>query len=406
MNFANRLKPSAIGIAIGAWVGIVCGLASAGFLWSLDEATKTRLSHPELLYGLPFVGIAIVWGYRRFGEKLNTDLLLERVHDPEGELPVRMAPMVLVGTVLTHLFGGSAGREGTALQLGGSLGLAAVIPFRLTTAQKRLTLMAGLAGGFGSVFGTPLAGAVFGIEVLTVGSLEFAGLIPCLTASFIGDFVCRGTGIDHGQYVVAGSGPLVELGVAVAVGGFCAIGARGFVWGTEHWSGLLKPLPWWAKPVLGGSLVLGSTYFLGQRYLGLGLNLMPEALSAAGSPGYDAPLKLVFTAITLGSGFKGGEVTPLFVSGAALGSWVGRVAGVLPDRMAAVGFVALFGAAANVPIAACLMAIERFGPGIGLAAVVGVNVANVLSGRAGIYRAQKVSGELIGTPCPSREEGV
>lgn len=387
----RTLKPALIGAAIGGWVGVVCGLASAGFLWSLDWASHTREARPSLVYGLPFVGIAIVWGYRRFGEKLTTDLLLQRVHDPEGELPVRMAPMVLLGTVATHLFGGSAGREGTALQLGGSLGLAAVIPFKLSPAQKRLTLMAGLAGGFGSVFGTPLAGAVFGMEVLTIGRVDYDGLVPCLTASIVGDLVCRGLGIDHGLYRVTALGTPIELLVAVVVGAACAIGARGFVFGTERWNGLLKPLPWWAKPVLGGGIIVASTFLLGTRFLGLGLNLMPPALSPEGSPFYDGPLKLLFTAITLGSGFKGGEVTPLFVSGAAIGSWIGRTAHVLPDRLAAAGFVALFGAAANVPVAAWLMAVERFGAGVGGPAAVAVTVAYLLSGHRGIYHSQKIA---------------
>jgi H+/Cl- antiporter ClcA len=385
------LLPALQNAGIGAWIGVVCGLASALFLRSLEWATKTREGQPWLIYALPAVGILIVWGYRRFGERLNTDLLLERVHDPEGELPVRMAPMVLLGTVLTHLFGGSAGREGTALQLGGSLGLAAVVPFRLTQHQKRLALMAGLAGGFGSVFGTPLAGAVFGMEVLAIGRVDYDGLVPCFVASVVGDLVCRGVGIDHGTYVVAALGSPVELAVAVAIGAACALGARAFVWGTENWSGLLKPLPWWSKPIVGGTLVVLGALLLGHRYLGLGLNLLPDALSAKGSTFYDGPLKLLFTAVTLGSGFKGGEVTPLFVSGAAIGSWIGRVAGVLPDRMAAAGFVALFGAAANVPVAAWLMAVERFGTGIGTPAAVAVVVAYVLSGHRGIYRAQKLA---------------
>lgn len=394
MTFIDRLKtlkPALIGAAIGGWVGVVCGLASAGFLWSLEWATHTRESHPQLLYGLPVVGIAIVWGYRRFGEKLTTDLLLQRVHDPEGELPVRMAPMVLIGTVLTHLFGGSAGREGTALQLGGSLGLAAVVPFKLNAAQRRLTLMAGLAGGFGSVFGTPLAGAVFGMEVLTIGRVDYDGIVPCLTASIVGDLVCRGLGIDHDLYHAAVSGPPIELLAAIAVGAACALGARGFVWGTENWGRLLKPLPWWAKPVLGGLVIVASTFLLGTRYLGLGLNLMPSALSPEGSPFYDGPAKLLFTAITLGSGFKGGEVTPLFVSGAAIGSWIGKICHVLPDRLAAAGFVALFGAAANVPVAAWLMAVERFGSGVGAPAAVAVTVAYLLSGHHGIYHSQKIA---------------
>ena len=190
---------------LGAWVGVVSGSASAVFLIALTWATGFRTIHPALLWGLPLAGVGIGFIYQRWGKSVagGNNLLLERVHNPNESIPFRMAPLILLTTVATHLFGGSAGREGTAVQMGGTLANLATSPLRLSPQEHRILIMSGISGGFGSVFGTPLAGTVFGMEVLSVGRIRYEALVPCFVASLVGDMVCRGCGVTHHVYTVS-----------------------------------------------------------------------------------------------------------------------------------------------------------------------------------------------------------
>ena len=176
-------------VPLAAVVGTLC----AAFLWSLDVATKARFSHPWLLFLLPVGGFAIGLLYHRVGRSVEggNNLIVDQIHEPGGGVPLRMAPLIFLGTVVTHLFGGSAGREGTAVQLGGSLASGIGRLAKLDPAATRIVLMAGVAAGFGAVFGTPIAGAVFALEVLAIGRVEYGALIPCLLASVIGDWACQ-----------------------------------------------------------------------------------------------------------------------------------------------------------------------------------------------------------------------
>ena len=189
-------------IGLGALVGLVSGAASAAFLLLLERATHLRESHLAMVYALPAVGIALGLVYERWGTSLDggSDLIIDTIHEHRIRIPLRVAPMVLLGTIITHLFGGSAGREGTAVQMGASLADDIAHRFYLTKAMRRLLLVAGIAGGFGSVFGTPVAGAIFGVEVLVIGRLEIRALVPALAASFVGDLVTRRLGVDHAPY--------------------------------------------------------------------------------------------------------------------------------------------------------------------------------------------------------------
>jgi H+/Cl- antiporter ClcA len=181
-------------LTIAAVLGTVVGSAVAFFLWSLERATQTRFEYPSLLFLLPLGGLAIGLMYHFFGKSVESgnNLIIDQIHEPSGNVPARMAPLVLIGTVLTHLFGGSAGREGTAVQIGGSLAADLGRRLRLSKHDSRILLMAGVAAGFGAVFGTPLAGAVFAMEVLAIGRMSYESLIPCLAASIVGDCTVRG----------------------------------------------------------------------------------------------------------------------------------------------------------------------------------------------------------------------
>lgn len=350
-----------------------------------------------LLWGLPVAGIGIALLYERYGKPAagGNNLILERIHDPRGVVPFRMAPLILITTVVTHLFGGSAGREGTAVQMAGSLADTCTRPLRLGPAERRLLLMSGISGGFGSVFGTPLAGTVFGLEVLSVGRLRYDALVPCFVASYVGDVVCRAWGVGHHQYpvgVIPAFTPWLFL--LISVSGLL-FGAASFLFAectdavqrlARRW--VARP---WLRPFVGGLLVVGLTLVLGTRdYLGLGIPLIDRSFTPEGVFLGAFALKILFTAITLGTGFKGGEVTPLFCIGATLGAAFARATGQPTGFFAALGFVAVFAGAANTPLACVLMGIELFGSALGVPLAAACILSYVLSGHRGIYLSQQV----------------
>ncbi|MCE9559517.1 MAG: chloride channel protein [Armatimonadetes bacterium] len=380
---------------IGAWVGLLSGLASAGFLWLLEVATRQRGETPWLLYFLPLAGAGIGWLYHHHGKEAagGNNLLLERIHDPSESVPFRMAPLILFTTIVTHLFGGSAGREGTAVQMGGSLADLAVIPLKLSADDRRLLLMAGIAAGFGSVFGTPIAGAIFGIEVIKGAPIRWNAVVPSLMASFVGDFACRATGIQH---LLLPRGfdwevrPTVILWSLLA-GVVFAVASMGFVELAHRLGrfGTNAKGSYWIRPAAGGLVIIGLTLAVGdQGYNGLSLPLILRSFSAESLPLYGFLLKLLFTAVTLGAGFKGGEVTPLFCIGALIGNAFAAVTHQSTVLFSALGFVAVFSAAANTPVACVALGMELFGPQIALPLAVVCFVGGWASGKGGIYPAQ------------------
>lgn len=393
-------------------MAVAVGSLVAVFLWSLDRATELRFEFPWLIYGMPVAGFAMVWAYQKFGKsaEAGNNLIVDQIHEPGGGVPLRMAPFILVTTVLTHLVGGSAGREGTAVQLGGSLASAFGKVFKLAPGDVRILLMAGIAAGFGAVLGTPIAGAIFALEVLTIGRMQYEALLPALLAAIVADWTCHAWGIGHTHYAIAYLGGVGEvvgfhldavLLLKVVIAGVAFGLAAHFFAELSHlassaYKAILPYAP--LRPVLASAILLGLVYMLGTReYLGLGVwSPNPDDATILGFflpdhvDYWSWAWKALFTIVTLSAGFKGGEVTPLFFIGAGLGSALAGVLGAPVDLFAALGFVAVFAGATNTPLACMIMGIELFGATYSVYLAVACFVAYLCSGHSSIYLSQRV----------------
>jgi H+/Cl- antiporter ClcA len=418
---------------IAAPVGAVIGISVAGFLIALDWATHTRWAttltsgpaagFPWLLFLLPIAGIVVGSMYQLLGKSVEggNNLIMEQIHEPGGGVPSRMAPLVLIGTILTHLFGGSAGREGTAVQMGGSIASTVARFFKLDQVDTRTLLMCGIAGGFGAVFGTPFTGAIFAVEVLAIGLVNFQSMVPCLIASIVGDWITTACGIHHTIYTI---GSLAAIAYAHNTSqlswlllGKVAIASVGFgltsVVFSEMAHGLGRlfkaVMPWRIfRPAIGGVLVIALALFIGPDYLGIGVSpnlprypnqvCIVNCFHAGGATDWSWFWKILFTAITLSSGFKGGEVTPLFFVGAALGNVMAKLLHAPVDLFAGLGFVAVFAGATNTPLACTVMGIELFASqsgdlihsGLVVYLATACFLSYLLSGHSGVYLSQRI----------------
>lgn len=390
-------------IAIGAGIGVIAGLASAALLASLSWATDTRVGHGWIVWFLPLAGLTMGCLYHYTGGRAaeGNNLIIDEIEEPDAGVPRRMAPLIFVSTLLTQLFGGSAGREGTGVQLSVSLNdsIARVLPF--SPEDRRIVMIAAMSAGFGALFGVPIAGALFGLEVRNSGRLRVEAVIPCVTGSIVGDLVVRGLHIHHETTptlatIDTGLGSVLRfIGLGIAFG---LVGVV-FILATRGLKALgARILPWSpARPLVGGVLVLALMVAVGTRdYLGLSLPIATSALDGNETSGSVFALKLLFTVVTLGLGFYGGEVTPLFVIGAALGASFAPVIGLPIALGAALGYVAVFAGAANVPITCTIMAVELFGSHALLPAAVVCVVAYVFSTRRSIYHSRRAGSEGVG----------
>jgi Chloride channel protein EriC len=395
-------------------VAIAVGSSIAFFLWLLEKATEFRFTHEWLLFFLPVAGVVIVALYQFKGKNSDAgnNLVMDEIHKPGGGIPFRMAPFVLFSTVATHLFGGSAGREGTAVQIGGSISNYLGKIMRLKPDDLRILLMTGVAAGFGAVFGTPIAGTIFALEVLAIGRIKYDALLPCLMAAVLANLVCSVYGIHHTHYAIAfheqASSGIFNLKINYqlflsVIGAAVLFGLSGFMFseGIYTFKAFMnKYIKWkYGVPFIGGGLIILFTLILGtDDYLGLGVitasgggNSLVNAFKDGGVDNFSWFWKLAFTVITLSTGFKGGEVTPLFFIGATLGNVIASHLGMPVDLFAGLGFIAVFAGATNTPLACTIMGVELFGGEHVVYFAIACFIAYYFSGHSGIYSSQRIS---------------
>ena len=378
-----------IGVLIGGGVGTL-------FYYLLQWTTQTRTNSPWLLFLLPAGGLFIVWLYRACGVKQSrgTDLVLLAVRSPQP-LPARMAPLIFIATAVTHLFGGSAGREGAALQIGGSLGYSAGRLFKLDEKALHVVTMCGMGAVFSALFGTPVAAAVFAMEVVSVGQMYYSALVPVTISSLLASGIASRLGAVPTHYILAevGSGlyllPALQIALLAAL---CAAVAILFCQ-TLHIAGRLYrqflPNPY-LRVLMGSALVIVLMLLTGTSdYEGAGTNVIARAIGGHARPEAFL-LKILLTALTLGAGFKGGEIVPSFFIGATFGCWMGGLLGLDPGLGAAVGMLCVFCGVVNCPLTALLLGCSLFGYSGAPYFFLACAISYALSGYTGLYAEQTI----------------
>ena len=377
-------------------VGIFAGITSSVFLYLLKWATDYRLQNISIIWFLPLAGLVIGVVYHLYGKEAakGNNLILEEIHNPKKVVPLIMAPLVLLGTLATHLFGGSAGREGTAVQMSASIADNLGKYFKVNPDERKILLMAGAGAGFASAIGAPLAGVVFGMEVIYIGKLKLTSWPQCLVASFTGYYTTLLLKAPHTSYPSIEI-PNLDLKIlfAIVIAGIC-FGLTALIFSRlthyiEHISKKIIKTPYYI-PFIFGIIIVSLYYVEGSyRYAGLGLEYIQESLIKMSSF-KDPLLKTFYTSLTVGSGFKGGEFIPLVFIGATLGSALAIILPASFSILSALGFASVFAGASNTPLACAIMAAEIFGWRIFPMSLIACYLSYYTSGHSGIYRSQSI----------------
>lgn len=385
-------------LLICALIGFFSGSASAFLLVSLEWAATIRANTIWIIWLLPIAGLLIGLSYYYYGAVAvrGNNLLLEEYDKPKAKIPFIMAPLVLFGTIATHLFGGSAGREGTAVQMGGAIADQFTSLFKLDGAERKTIIILGISAGFASVFGTPLAGAIFALEVVYFSKITLKSTILSFIVAYFAYYTVDIWQVKHTHYAIPNV-PDFNFEILlwiIPVSILFGLAAMLFSRSTHYWGALFTKKIKYAplRPFIGGAVLAFTIYFIGTtKYIGLGVPMIVESFSTP-SNYYDFLLKILFTGFTLGAGFKGGEVTPLFFIGATLGSALSLFIPLPIALLAGMGFVAVFSGATHTPIACTVMGLELFGIQSGIYIGTACFIAYLSSGSVGIYHAQIVKG--------------
>lgn len=393
-NF-KRAAASVKWIIFAVLVGIIVGLCGTAFYFGMSLVTVVRTQNPWLIFFLPVGGLAIVALYHMLHDEKDTgtNLVLSAIHS-DDELPFRMAPLIFISTLITHLLGGSAGREGAALQMGGSLGNTLGKLFHFDEKDKHIMIMCGMSAAFSALFGTPMAAAIFPMEVVSVGVMYYAALVPCVISSLIAHGIAYSFGVSNEMFLITDI-PVFSIGNSVRISilaVLCALVSILFCVALHESEHLYKKL--FQNPYLrvfvGGCIVLFLTLLVGnQNYNGTGINIIAQCIDGSVRPEAFL-LKIIFTACTLGAGYKGGEIVPSFFIGAAFGCLFGLTFGFSPTLCTAVGMTAVFCGVTNCPISSLLISFELFGYDGMPYFLLSVALSYMLSGYFGLYRSQKI----------------
>lgn len=381
-------------VLLSAATGAICGLVGSAFHLTVDWVTAVRGANPWLIFLPPVGGLAIAAIYRVSKmEGEGTNGIIDSIHDG-GRVHIRLVPVIFVSTAITHLVGGSAGREGAALQIGGGIGYRVGRLIRLDDKDMRLVTLCGMSAVFAALFGTPLTATIFALEVISVGILYYSGFIPCLVASVTAYGISRLIGIAPMRYAVALEPLELTMLLKVCVlAVICAVVSIVFcvaMHKTERLaSSKIKNI--YLRTAAGGAMVTALTLLLGdQSYNGIGTDVIGRALTEGEAQDWGFFWKIVLTAITIGFGFKGGEIVPTMFIGATLGCAVGPLLGIPPQFAAAISLVAVFCGAVNCPIASIILSVELFGSGELLYFALACGISYMLSGYFGLYSSQKI----------------
>lgn len=391
----NRMVTSIKWIIFALLVGSVVGVCGTAFFFALLFVTDLRGGYPWLLFLLPFGGLAIVGLYKFFHNEKDagTNLVISAIHSGD-ELPLRMAPLIFVSTLITHLFGGSAGREGAALQMGGSIGNAIGQLFRFDEKDKHVMIMCGMSAAFSALFGTPMAAAIFSMEMITVGVMYYNALVPCVISSLVAHGIALGAGVENELFLIEEIPAFtIFSSVKIAIlAVLCALVSILFCVILHKSEELYKHL--FQNPFLrvfaGGCILILITLLTGsQTYNGTGMNIIENCIDGSVRPEAFL-LKIVFTALTLGAGYKGGEIVPSFCIGASFGCLFGTLLGFSPTLCTAVGMTSVFCGVTNCPISSLLISFELFGYDGMPYFLLAIALSYMLSGYFGLYRSQKI----------------
>ena len=395
-------------IVLSGVIGSFIGLIASGFSYAIVWATSFRQANPMIILGLPLGGLLIVWMYKITGQEKNsgTNLVLTVVRSDEEEVPGWVTPLILISTAITHLFGGSSGREGAALQFGASVGNVCAKYLHLNESDKKIIILASMSAAFSALFGTPMAAVVFPMEVISVGVMYYAALVPCAIASVLAAQLAGWLGAARTQFTISeipavGIIPILQVLLLAALCAAVSILFCAALKGASQAYRRLLPNQY-ARAAAGGGIVVLLAFLLQTGdYLGAGVPVIQQAMAGLAEPEAFA-LKIVFTAVTIGAGFKGGEIVPSFFVGATFGCFFGGLIGLSPSFSAALGLVALFCGVTNCPLSSLLMSFELFASssadaaaagaaaGSGVFFLLAVAVSYMLSGYFGLYSKQKI----------------